>query len=262
MSTELTAALHAPMRRLRSRNDMANLVELIPSGLDLVSRGNLARQTVTLAANAANTRRFATLLGRTQSRLREVSIPVLVQERRRERVAHGDLSRSYRRWLGQVALEVYFEQLFRAEEAIIDLWPSRFGVDPAGDAVWSPRPFYLRWDPDFREDICDMYAGFFLGDKDRFDIGVLALGLSDSVGAMIEHLGSGTQRGVRFEGVRLRRTLTRVAATKKGDDRRLHPNFMAFGFYLMGLYELLESLDSAFDVRAAFMRTYPGNSQR
>ena len=61
---------HVTFGRLRSRSDMATLFDLVPSGFDLVSRGNLARQTVTLAANAANGRRFHSLLGRTQSRLR------------------------------------------------------------------------------------------------------------------------------------------------------------------------------------------------
>ena len=253
--------VHSPAR---ARSEIGTLVDLFPASADLLPASSIARQGVELLANAANSRRFLSVLMSMQSHLREASVPVLVTEPKdvTEVVAHDELSRSQRRWIGQLALELYFTQLFRSEVTVVDLWPTRFGVDGGGDAVWSPRPFYVRWDPRFREGLRDVYAGFFLDDRERFDLGVFELGLEGAAGALLGHLGPGNQRSVRFGSEKLQRTLAAMSEQRRADDARLHPNFVAFGLYLTALHELLGSLDMAFDVRAAFMRSYPGNRQR
>jgi hypothetical protein len=223
---------------------------------------NLARQSLDLLSNAANSRRFLSVLTSLQSHLRAGSVPVLVKEHRSapELLAHEELSRSQRRWIGQLALELYFTQLFRSEVAVIDLWPSRFGVDTNGDAAWAPRPFYLRWDPVFRDGVRNIYAGFFLDDQTRFDRGVRQLGLGEASKALIAHFGDGNQRSVRFGPNTLKATLEAMSRHRATRDGQLHPNFAAFGLHLIALHELLGSLDMAYDVRAAFMRTYPGDA--
>jgi hypothetical protein len=50
-----------------------------------------------------------------------------------------------------------------------------------------------------------------------------------------------------------------MADQRRSEESKLHANFIALGLLLTGLHELLEELDLAFDVRSAFMRTYPGN---
>lgn len=247
-----------------SKSELASLIDLVPAGFDLLSPSRVARQAVELLSNAANGRRFTSVLTATQSHLRAGSVPVLVTEPREapNLVSIDDLSRSQRRWLGQLALELYFTQLFRSEVAIFDLWPSRFGVDAAGDAVWSPRAFYLRWDPRFREGMRDIYAGFFLDDEERFERGVFELGLGNSAHVLLAHFGEGNQRSVRFGAEKLKETLGSMAIERRADATKLHPNFVAFGLYLTALHELLGALDMKFDVRAAFMRSYPGSSQR
>ncbi len=259
----------APARTLphaleRSRSEWSSLFELMPSSLNVISTGSIARQGIELLSNAANARRFHTALMRTQAHLRDAGIPVLIKHPKEalELTPVDELSRSQRRWLGQVALELYFSQLFRSEIAIVDLWPSRLGVDSGGDAVWSPRAFYLRWDPRFREGLRDVYAGFFLDDRVRFEHGVSRLGLGDSAEVLTQHFGAGNQRSVRFGASALRQTLASMARQRRSSDRPLHPNFMAFGLYLTALHDLLESLDMSFDVRAAFMRSYPGDDHR
>jgi hypothetical protein len=67
---------------------------------------------------------------------------------------------------------------------------------------------------------------------------------------------------VRFGSEALKETLAAMAEQRRSDDRALHPNFIAFGLYLVALHDLLEALDMSFDVRAAFMRSYPGSAQR
>jgi hypothetical protein len=61
---------------------------------------------------------------------------------------------------------------------------------------------------------------------------------------------------VYFEAEKLRTMLQEMAAKRRDTNDPLHRNFMAFGLYITGLYELLESLDRSFDVRNAFARIY------
>lgn len=264
MSTHPAHAPRLPQLPIRPRLEWGSLVELAPSGFDLMSTRSLAQQGLALLSNAANSRRFLSVLTAQQSHLRAGSIPVLVKEQRSgpELVPHAELSRSQRRWIGQLALELYFNQLFRSDVAVIDLWPSRFGVDAEGEAVWSPRPFYLRWDPTFREGVRNIYAGFFLDDETRFNLGVRQLGLGDAASALVAHFGDGNQRSVRFGVDKLRSTLEAMSSLRDDQSRPLHPNFAGFGLYLVALHELLGSLDMAYDVRAAFMRTYPGERSK
>ena len=145
---------------------------------------------------------------------------------------------------------------------LVDLRPSRLGIDENGDAIWAPKPLYLRWDPRFREGIKDVYAGFFLDDHAQFEHGVFELGLAGSADVLTQHFGANNQRSVRFGAEALRQTLQAMAGARRPNDAPLHPNFMAFGLYLIALHDLLESLAMSFDVRAAFMRSYPGSVHR
>ena len=248
-----------PHRLHRARGELSSLLEMLPPSLELLSPGLMARQGLELLGNAANPGRFLSVLTSAQSHLREASIPILIQQQREgvELTPVHELSRSLRRWLGQLALELYFTQLFRSEVTMVDLWPSRLGIDETGDAIWTPRPFYLRWDAKFRRGLQDVYAGYFLDDRERLDQGVRALGIGSSANALFKHFGEGDQRSVRFGTKELRHTLSEIAGQRGERSKPLHPNFIGFGLYLVSLHALLETLDLRFDVRAAFKRSYP-----
>ena len=241
-----------------SRGEWSTFLQLVPAGLGLVKPRQAARQTLELVANTANTKRYISVLGSTRALLRDTRIPIVVDDRRAalHLIRAGDLKRSQRRWLGQVSLQLYFSQLLLGDTAVIDLWPSRLGIDSAGDAVWSPRPVYLKWDPRFLRPLRDLYAGFFLEDQARFDSGVNELGLGSAGGLLLRHLGGGNQRGVRFSSSQLQSMLREISAQPPGHGAGLHRNFAGFGLYVASLHALLESLDSKFDVRGAFIRSY------
>jgi len=258
MSAHEINAHHLTTARASGQGEWSSILELIPPAFNLIPPRSLARQGLELILNAANTRRFASVLTDAQIDLRAAGVPIVVTECRGAPPisSHANLTRPQRRWLGQLALELYFAQLFRRESAILDLRPSRVGVDSSSDAVWCPRPLYLQWDPQFLQALRDVYAGFFLGNGERFSEGVSNLGLGSSGTPLLGHLGDGNQRAVRFRATNLRATLGEISALRSVEDARLHGNFAAFGLYVASLHELLESLDLRFDVRSAFMRTY------
>ncbi|TFH32826.1 MAG: hypothetical protein E4H00_00510 [Myxococcales bacterium] len=240
------------------QGEWSSLFALIPEAFNVMPPGTMAREGFELISNAAHTRRFVSVVTDTQANLRTAGVPIIVKEYRGARpiLAAANLKRARRRWLGQLALELYFAQLFGSESAILDIRPSRLGVDSARDAVWYPRPLYLKWDPEFLQALRDLYAGFFLGDAERYTHGIRDLGLGSSSTPLLRHLGNGNQRSVRFRAADLRSTLRDCSALRSAEDARLHRNFVAFGIYVASLYELLESLDLCFDVRSAFMRVY------
>ena len=217
-------------------------LEMIPGSFKVIPPWTMVRQGFELMVNANQARRFSSVVTEAQSNLRAVGVPVIVKEHRGARpvLAASKLTRSKRRWLGQLALELYFAQLFRSDSAILDLRPSRFGVDADGDAVWSPRPLYVQWDPPFLKALRDLYAGFFLGDGERFDEGVRDLGLGSSGPQIFGHLGDGNQRSVHFSSANLRSTLQQISAQRSARDPHFHSNFVAFGIYVSTLHDLLE----------------------
>lgn len=238
--------------------DFTSLLDMAPSGLALISPRNATVQGFELLSNALSGKRFMSVLGGTQAMLRDTRVPILIDEHRARQtlVAPRNLKRPQRRWLGQLALELYFAQIFRSDTAVVDLWPSRFGVDADGDAVWRPRPIYIRWDATFQRGLRNVYSGLFLQNDVRFEHGIAALKLGPGGDALRGHFGDGDQRSVRFESAALQTMLQEMATRSRGTRGSLHRNFMAFGLYIAGLYQLLESLDRAFDVRNAFARIY------
>jgi hypothetical protein len=255
--------IHGPARREVASSlggEWSSLIEMAPASFDLMSPRGIATQGLQLLSNATNPHRFDRLVADVQGRLRAASVPVLIEEHRNPAPLQdpSTLTRPRRRWIGQLALELYFAQLFRGDDAVLDLRPSRFGVDGSGDAVWRPRPIYVRWDPRFLKGLRDVYAGFFIDRAEQLEAGLAALGLGSSAGLLLGHLGDGNQRSVRFGSAQLRSLLREMADRRRPEEPKLHPNFIAFGLLLTGLHELLEELDLAFDVRSAFMRTHPG----
>jgi len=260
----LARIIHAQGREeasWRLGGEWSDLIEMAPASFDLMSLRGIATQGIELISKAANPRGFDKLVADMQGRLRNASVPVLIEEDRSTASWRepSSLTRPQRRWIGQLALEVYFAQLFSGDDAVLDLRSSSFGVDGSGDAVWKPRAIYVRWDPRFIEGIRDVYAGFFIGRAEQLDEGLMALGLGSSAGLLLGHFGDGNQRSVRFSSEQLRSLLREMAVQRRAEESKLHANFIALGLLLTGLHELLEELDLAFDVRSAFMRTYPRN---
>lgn len=241
----------------RSRNEWSAWFDLVAPGVDLFAPRDLLHQSLELVGNAASQRRFASALGMTQSTLRRARVPILVESKRRKSalVPAAELKRTQRRWLGQLVLQLYFTQLFRCDTAMLDLSPSRLGINVEGDAVWTPRAFYVRWDFDFLRGLRDVYAGFFADDQTQFRAGLRNLGVEAADELLLRHLGGETQRSVRFSRAELHSTLQEICDLRTSGAGTLHRNFVAFGLHIASLHELLESLDCSFDVRSAFMRS-------
>jgi hypothetical protein len=178
----------------------------------------------------------------------------------------------------------YFHQLLHHDVALLDLRADRFREDGAREdgaredgaredgptvdgapsegapTLWRPGWLFVRWDPAFLAALRDLYAGFYLEDPPRFDAAIARLSLEPARDVFLEHFGGGDQREVRFERATFVHTFhdaflaCRDAPAGPGGAPRaqLHGNFLALGLYLATLYEHLERLGLAFDVRSAY----------
>jgi hypothetical protein len=185
---------------------------------------------------------------------------------------------------GQRVLTLYFHQLLHHDVALLDLRADRFREHGAREhgarehgarehgaredgaredgatSVWRPGWLYVRWDAAFLAALRDLYAGYYLGDAARFDAAIARLSLEPARDVFLSHFGGGDQREVRFERATFVHTFhdaflaCRDAPPGPGGAPRppLHGNFLALGLYLATLYEHLERLGLAFDVRAAY----------
>lgn len=85
----------------------ASLFDMLPSSAALGSPSSIASQSFELLSNAANTRRFHSVLASAQSHRHDASVPGLINHRNPPLPTNPDkMSGSQRRWLGQLALEL------------------------------------------------------------------------------------------------------------------------------------------------------------
>ncbi len=154
---------------------------------------------------------------------------------------------------GQRVLELYFAQLYGAEACLLDLRQRSF-VDGSDATLWSPGPYYLRWDPDFLDGVRTLYEGYYGADDAAFDAGLRTLGIADSKDLFQRHFGD-DPGSVRFDRAHFVSTFHDVFVRCRDRGVSLHRNFLPLGVYLATLHDHLGALGGGpFDVRSAFER--------
>jgi hypothetical protein len=168
-----------------------------------------------------------------------------------------------RAWIGQRVLELYFTQLMQGRLTLLDLRPERLGlgVHQPGESslvdsatpklLWSPKRYYLRLSDEFSRAVQGLYLGFYRDDRARFAAALEALDLVAAESIFRRHFGDG-KAPQRFALSQLLETLHDVFVCCDRAKARLSGEFVALGFYLTSLYQTLELLDVALDVRGAF----------
>ncbi len=239
------------LARAVQNTEWSQLLDFVsPSLFEVMPVRSLLSQGRDLARNATASS-FAPARDRVQQRLDAAGIEVRIDPAQRD----ADTPPELRRALGQRALEVYFAQLATGEDCLLDLRLACWSQStPDGPAVWAPRPAWVHWDPDFIAGVRDLYEGFYRDDDDAYRSGVDRLGLGKAGDLLRRHFGEGGQRAVRFDSAVFQTTFHDVFVRCRDEGISLHGNFLALGVYLATLYDLLEGLDEAFDVRDAYDR--------
>ncbi|MEM7139060.1 MAG: hypothetical protein AAF500_20975 [Myxococcota bacterium] len=228
-----------------------------PALSDVMPLRQILAQGREFVGNSRNRKRFA----QTRQEIASVvSSPGLVIAQRHEPDFAGtalrELSTEAKRDAGTRILQIYFAQLLRSSSALLDIRAEAFRFTESSQLSWSPSALYVAWDSEFVAGLRDVYAGFYLDDRGRFDRGLAVLGLEDAEDLLLTHLGDGDQSRVRFTTAAFHASLHELFLRCRDRRISLHRNFLALGVYLICLYDALESLDSEFDVRSAFEQSY------
>jgi hypothetical protein len=153
--------------------------------------------------------------------------------------------------IGEAALRLYFRELFHFDETLIDFRASGMRVNDS-NLGWTPAPMSVEWNRDFIRNLRSVYEGFYCDDDVRFRSALQALSLLPAEQLFRKHFGEGDQHAVVFSTRTFTRTFGAVFETCANAGSKLHANFLPFGFMLASLFQTLEQLGCAFDVRAAF----------
>ena|GEM_PF-914824 len=158
-------------------------------------------------------------------------------------------------------LRWYFAQLHCPEGLFVDLrgrhfeWKNhRLEFHPSG--------FWYRFTEDFRNGILTLYQGFYRGDEQRFEEGLVATGLLDRSWPAAEqselkmlfrsHFGNSLEHPMRFTLAGFQESFLRIFQFLLRKKVRLSSEFMVFGIYLVTLYLALEEGGHSHAVKSLF----------
>lgn len=152
---------------------------------------------------------------------------------------------------GDVILRLYFAQILHQDSCCLDLRHRSF-QEESESYLWNPRYFVWQWQPSFLEALRAVYRGFYGDDNTLFEQGLRELNLLHAAPTFRKHFGGQEQRAVQFQLKDFSRTFHDIFVLCRDQHVRLPAEFLPFGLYLITLYEHLDRLGGAYDVRAAF----------
>lgn len=218
---------------------------LSPSFFDVVPARELRRVLGTLSGNYMRPRRLRDVMEARDEHLHGGGVPVSLRPDRKPPAPTGGV--------GDAILELYFHQIYAGETTILDLRSSAFRTTEDG-LRWRPASIYLTWDPEFLDALRRLYRGYYGGDDREFSEALAQLRLEPARDIFLSHFGSGDQRAVAFDMATFHDTFHEAFVACREGGERLHGDFIGLGLYLATLYEHLESVGGAWDVRAAWSR--------
>jgi hypothetical protein len=160
-------------------------------------------------------------------------------------------ARALDRRFGEQVLKIYFSQLMNDDICLFDLRLSRFRK---ADALirWNPSQFYYQWSPDFLKAVRSLYRGYYQGNLGEWQQGLKDLNLEPVEAYLRKHFDGAESSEVNFTLRHFRESFHDIFNACKVHHVTLHKDFIALGVCLAALYENLDQIDQALDVKTVF----------
>jgi hypothetical protein len=227
-------------------SEWSSMLDLVsPKFFDVLPARELQREIRTLVANSLHRSRYVALRARLETATARCGLPVWLSADQAHVARDPAIDRD------QALLRLYFLQLMASPEALLDLRYERFREVDRG-LVWEPRPLYVCWEPGFLDRVRRLYVAFYEEGEQAFRAALRELDLAPAEQSLRESFGGTEQRAVVFRTGEFRRAFHRAFLECQHGGSVLHRHFASLGLYLGCLYQHLEAVGGAHDVRAAF----------
>ena len=150
-------------------------------------------------------------------------------------------------------VEIYFAQILAKQTLLLDVRLTRFAVD-GQNILWSPAPLLGVFSDDFLNAMGELYTGYYCGRPEQMRSALKKINLDWAHEVFISHFGDGNQTAVKFTMAHFVHTFHEIFMLCKSERKNLKGEFVQLGVLLGLMYESLESLNVAVDVRSAFHR--------
>ncbi|MEN9808580.1 MAG: hypothetical protein RLZZ488_147 [Pseudomonadota bacterium] len=150
-------------------------------------------------------------------------------------------------------VEIYFAQILAKQTLLLDVRLTRFARD-GQNILWSPAPLLGVFSDDFLNAMGELYTGYYCGRPEQMKSALKKINLDWAHEVFISHFGDGNQTAVRFTMAHFVHTFHEIFMLCKSERKNLKGEFVQLGVLLGLMYESLESLNVAVDVRSAFHR--------
>lgn len=162
---------------------------------------------------------------------------------------------------GEPLLKIYFCQFLNPSGIIIDLRSQHFG--PKNQ--FSAPSFWYKFQDSFRENIINLYKGFYYDKDDLFTQSLDNLGMTKGLNTngkeelkdlFKNHFGQNTH-AVSFTLEAFNQSFLEIFKFFMKHEIKLPVDFIFLGFYLTTLYSHLEKSHQTLDVESIFKGLYP-----
>lgn len=233
------------LKEIVSESEWKDVKEFIsPSTFKVVPLLTATRQFRKIAKNHWDEAGFDRAVAQRQQWLDQVGMPIRATTEKSVPLGDGAMT-------GEQVLQLYFHQIYYGDVALLDLRYARFGAKN-GQVEWAPQAYWFEWEDDFQQAARDLYVGFYTDDEERFEGALDLMGIRCAEDVFLEHFGAGEQREVGFKMEYFLGTFRQTLHRCKRQGRKIHPNLIPFGIYLVTLYDHLEHLGGEYDVRKAY----------
>lgn len=166
-------------------------------------------------------------------------------------------------WAAQQILTLYFAQIYSKHGLFLDLRTNHFSSEKP-TLLWQPSGLWTKFSDTFSEGLHEIYDGFYLGQDEVLESGLVKLGLIAPHWSMEDrqHLadlfkmqfGSSISEEVGFELEVFKASLVKIADFLLEKKVKISTDFLYLGIYLVTLYSALEKTRVRVNVKQIYLK--------
>lgn len=164
---------------------------------------------------------------------------------------------------GEKWLTLYFSQLYSPDGLFLDLRCNHFNTTETG-LVWTPSPFWTKFDESFRLGVLKVYEGFYLDKNELYYEGLEQIGLirpdwnemdRNKLAELFRtQFGSAMTEEMAFDLDHFKSSIIKLSDFMLKKKVKIPKDFLYLGIYLVTLYSSLEDTNAKLPVKQIYLK--------